>query len=116
MRVGEARYTSPYYDSANFTLANGTTYWDFKEQVPNILGTDRSSLGSVCFYLRIVTDQTLQLWINGTAKTGSRIILPAAETPFVLDEIVEISNLYFANDSGSSATVKLILGKGIAKS
>lgn len=105
-------HTSPYYDNAEFTVSNGTSDYDVASNQTNLFGGASATI-TVPYYIRIVTDQTITVKFNSTSDDS--ITITSSMSPFVVDETIEIRNIYITNNSGSTANVKVLTAKPIEK-
>lgn len=103
------KYTSPYYDNAEFSVATGTSNYDVKAN-QNLFGDGDVDLP---YFTRITTDQTITIKLNSTGDDS--ITITSSMSPFVLDEIIEVRNVYITNNSGNTANVKILTAKPIEK-
>ena len=96
--------TKPYlarvYDSMEFTLATGISDYDIKANVTGAF----ENLG-VYTTINLRSDQNLTIKLNSTSY---RVITITAGRPFELDDLIEITNIYITNASGSTANIKII--------
>lgn len=102
-------YTSPYYDNAEFAVANATTDYDVASNQANLFGGTTSDVGTAVYFCRIITDQTVTVKFNSTSNDS--ITITSSMSPLVLDETIEISNVFITNNSGSNANVKILTAK-----
>ena|SRR3990167_5416810 len=99
----EPLLTKPYltrvYDSVEFTLSDGLTNYD--------LDANQSAAFTNCLVyttINIRSDQTITIRFNDTAYPA---ITVNAGRPFELDDLMEITNIYLTNASGSTANIKI---------
>lgn len=96
--------TKPYlarvYDSIEFTLASGLTNYDLR-------ANEAAAFENLEAYttISIRSDQGLTLRVNNTAYRGITVV---ANRAFELDDLIEITDIYLSNASGSTANVKVI--------
>ena len=88
------------YDSMEFTLANGLSDYDV---AANVTGAFENLSSYTTINVR--TDQAITLKIN---STDNRLITATAARPLELDDLMEITNIYLSNSSGSTANIKII--------
>ena len=104
--------TSPYYNNAEFTVANATTNYNVASNQTNLFG-GASSIVSIPYFIRIMTDQTITVKLNSTDNDA--ITITSSSSPFVLDETIEVQNIFVTNNSGATANVKVLTAKPIEK-
>jgi hypothetical protein len=102
-------YPSARYDNAEFVVANTTVNYDVKSNQTNLFGGVSSNVGQVAYFIRISTDQTVTLRFNDTGQDA--ITLTSSMSPMILDNTIEVSNIYITNNSGSNANVKVLAAK-----
>lgn len=102
-------YPSAKYDNAEFVVANATVNYDVASNQTNLFGGASSLVGSAVYYCRIVTDQTVTLRFNSTDNDA--ITLTSSMSPMLMDNVIEVSNIYITNNSGSNANVKVLTAK-----
>ncbi len=102
-------YPSARYDNAEFVVANATVNYDVKTNQTNLFGGASSNVGQVAYFVRSSTDQTVTLKFNDTSEDS--ITLTSSMSPFVLDNTIEVSNIYITNNSGANANVKVLTAK-----
>lgn len=107
------QYTSRHYNNAEFSVANATTNYDVAANQTNLFGGATSMTGKTIYYTRIVTDQTITVRFNSTANNA--VTITSSTSPFVMDELIEIDNLFITNNSGSAANIKILTAKPIEK-
>jgi hypothetical protein len=91
------------YDFVNsFTVADATTDYDLKAQQ----STAFKNL-SKAWLVIIWTDQDISIKFNAT--TNPSIAIPAGESPFEFRNIIQVSNIFISNASGSTANIKVML-------
>ena len=93
-------YLPSVYDSMEFTLASGISNYDVKA---NVTGAYENLL--VYTTINIRTDQNITIKLN---STSNRAVTVTSSRPFVLDNLMEITNIYISNASGSTANIKII--------
>lgn len=100
----EPLLTKPYlprvYDSMEFTLATGTTNYDV---AANVTGAFENLKVYTTINLR--SDQDLTIRLNSTSY---RAITITKGRPFQVNNLLEITNIYITNASGSTANIKII--------
>ena len=106
-------YTSPYYDNAEFSVANATTDYDVAANQTNLFGGATSTTGICMYFIRIVTDQTITVKLNSTGDDS--ITVTSSMSPLVLDEVIEVRNIYITNNPGFTANVKILAAKPVEK-
>lgn len=89
------------YDNAEFTVANGTTDYD-------VSANEAKAFNNVPLarYVSIRTDVTITVKFNAT--TNDSITITSSDSPLTLD-VLEVSNIYISNASGSTANIKILL-------
>lgn len=102
-------YPSARYDNAEFVVANATSDYDVKTNQTNLFGGASSNVGQTAYFVRISTDQTVTLKFNDTGQDA--ITLTSSMSPFILDNTIEVSNIYITNNSGSNANIKVLTAK-----
>ena len=102
-------FTSRAYDNAEFTVANATTNYNVKTNQANLFGGADSDAGLNVYYVRIVTDQTVTVRFNSTSNDA--ITITSSQSPFVMDEIIEVENIFITNNSGSTANMRILTAK-----
>jgi len=101
VKVAEELYD--IYDFVNsFTVADSTTDYDLKTQQV----TAFKNL-SQAWLVIIWTDQDITIKFNSTSNPA--ITVPMGESPFEFRNIIEVSNIYITNASGSTANIKVML-------
>ena len=87
------------YDSIEFTLATGITNYDVKANVA-------SAFNNLPVYttVSIRTDKTLTLRFNSTSNPG----ITVERRGYEVNNLIEITNMYFTNSSGSTATIYIL--------
>ncbi len=93
-------YLNRVYDSMEFTLATGQTDYDV---AANVTGAYENIKIYTTITLR--SDQNLTIKLNSSSY---RSITVTAGRPFELDSLIEISNIFITNASGSTANIKII--------
>jgi hypothetical protein len=91
------------YDFVNsFAVANATTDYDLKTQ-------QSSAFKNLCkaWLIIIWTDNDISIKFNSTDNPS--IAVPADQSPFEFRNIIEVSNIYISNVSGSTANIKVML-------
>lgn len=89
------------YDSAEFSVANSTTDY-------NVATNQTAAFSRVLTASRMIlrTDRNISIRLN--SNTDPTITVQTVDSPFELTG-VPITNLFITNNSGGSATIKLIL-------
>lgn len=105
-------YTSPYYDNAEFVVSNGASNYDVASNQTSLFGGVSSTAGSPVNYVSIRTSQTITVSINGTSGVQDAITITTSDSPFTLDEVIEVRNVYISNAAGATANVKILATKG----
>lgn len=101
LKVAEELYD--IYDFVpSFTIATATTDYDLKAQQASAF----KNL-SRAWLVIIWTDQDISIKFNATANPA--IPVPMGESPFEFKNIIEVSNIFISNASGSTANVKVML-------
>jgi hypothetical protein len=93
-------YLPRLYDSMEFTLASGISDYDVKA---NVTGAYENV--PVYTTVNIRVDQNVTIKFN---STGNRAVTISSNRPFELDNLIEITNIYITNTSGSTANIKII--------
>ena len=88
------------YDSAEFTLATGQTDYDVDANVT-------AFFSNIKVYRRVEIRTNVSISIKLNKTTNSAITIGFNDSPYTLD-IIEITNIYITNASGSTASIKLI--------
>jgi hypothetical protein len=103
-----------YYENVEFQLATGSTNY----QVSTNLGTSQtgtfggyfgmsnSLLGRFATEVVIRTNQTITVKLNSTSNDN--ITIASTDSPYTILGI-KITDIYISNNSGSTATIKLLL-------
>jgi len=89
---------SPNYENLEFTVADSLTDYDVRTNVSGAF----KKLGTFTTVV-IRTDQTITIKLNDTSNDAITI----DDTPFELDNLLEITNIYISNASGSTANLKI---------
>ena len=101
--VKVAQETNTRYDFvAAFTVATGTSNYDLSSQQSTAFAYVKRA-----WLLVLWTTQDLTIRLNSTSNPA--ITIAAEDSPFELRNIIEITNVYISNASGSTATVKVML-------
>lgn len=88
------------YDSVEFNLANGQTDYDIKtNQATSFLNCDLYTT------ISIRTNYNITVKFNATTQP-SITVTPAR--PLSMDNMIEITNIFISNSSGSTAAIKII--------
>lgn len=90
------------YDNASFSVGTGIADYD--------VATNQSSLWdnvSAPSYISIRTDQTITVKLNAAANAS--ITVTSADSPFILDGLLAVSNIYVTNSSGSTASISVFM-------
>ena len=89
------------YDSIEFSLADGLTDYDVKSN-------ESDAFDDLPSYTTVVirTDQDISIKFNSTS--GKTITVAKRNSPFMMDNLIEISNIYLTNASGNTASVKIL--------
>lgn len=90
------------YDFVEFTLNNGQTNYDVKANQTSLW--NNVALAQSCV---IWTTQDITCRLNNTDFPALKI--DADESPAEFKKILNISNLYLSNASGSNSTVRIML-------
>ncbi len=104
-------YSRIQYNNAEFGVASGTTDYDVASNNANLFYGASSLTGRGIFYIRIITDQTGTVKFNKT--TNDSITLTSSMSPMLLDEVLEVSNVFISNNSGSLANIKVFVTKSV---
>lgn len=95
--------TKPYlnrlYDNAEFTVANLQTNY-------NVRANETAAFANLKIYTAITirSDQSVTVRLNSTSYPA---ITVTAGRPFELDDLIEITDIYITNSSGSTANIKI---------
>jgi len=101
VKVAEELYET--YDFVNsFAVAHPTTDYDLKAQQATAFKNISKS-----WLIIIWTDQDISVKFNST--TNPAIVIPADQSPFEFRNIIQASNMYITNASGSTANIKVML-------
>jgi len=101
IKVAEELYE--IYDFVNsFTVATATTDYDLKTQQATAFKNI-----SKAWLILIWTDQDISIKFNSTDNPA--IVIPADQSPFEFRNIIQASNIYISNASGSTANIKVML-------
>ena len=103
-------YTSIYYDNAEFSVSTATTNYNVASNQSNTFGGSTSNAGKPVDYISIGTDETITVKLNSTSNDS--ITIASSDSPFVLDSIISVTNLFISNASGNTANIKLLLADG----
>ena len=93
-------YLQGVYDSMEFTLASGITDYDVRA---NVTGAYENYNLYTTINIRTTEDITIKF-----NSTGNRAVTISDNRPFELDNMLEITNMYISNSSGSTASIKII--------
>lgn len=96
---------SKYYESVEFTLADGQSNYDLDSNQSDFLAVFNTGSIDYPSQVKIRTDQTITVKINSTSNDS--ITIASTDSPLDIRGI-EIRNLYLSNSSGSNAAVKLL--------
>jgi hypothetical protein len=88
------------YDSAEFTLATGNTDYNVRTQVA-------AFFNSIKVYRRVEIRTNANISIKLNSTSNSAISVSFTDSPYTLD-IIEVTNIFITNASGSTASIKLI--------
>lgn len=94
MRFGS--YPKNTYEAKQFTVANGQTNYDV-ESNEDILTEDHD-------YLRIASDEAITIRFNAIANDAIAI---AADSAFVNEGYIRVTNIFITNASGNTATIDI---------
>jgi len=103
------KYPSARYDNAEFAVATGTSDYDVAANQTNLFGGSTSKVGTAVYYCRVITDQTITVKFNSTGNNS--ITITSSMSPMLMDNVIEVSNIYITNNSGSNANVKVLTAK-----
>ena len=87
------------YDSVSKTIATATTDYNWKVTGGGFSNSKKSSVVS------IRTDATISVKLNET--TNDSITVAAADSPFELNNLIFVSNVFISNASGGNAVVQI---------
>ncbi len=104
-------YSAAQYNNAEFAVGNATTDYDVQANQTNLFNVTTSKTGYAAWYVRIITDQTVTIKLNKT--TNDAITLTSSMSPFLIDEIVSVSNIFITNNSGNTANIKVFVSKSV---
>lgn len=93
------------YDYATFTLATGTTDYN--------VATNQTALFNLIKVARkqfIWSNQNISFKFNNTSLPAIPLDVGNGESPFEGNDIILATNIYITNSSGSTATIKILLG------
>ena len=90
-------YLDRTYDEAEFTLATGLTNYDLR-------ANEAAAFSNLKVYttINIRTTQAISVRLNSTSRPA---ITVTANRPFELNNLLEITDIYISNSSGSTATI-----------
>ena len=88
------------YDSAEFTLATGNDDYEIR-------GNEANFFKNIKVYRRVEVRTNVNISIKLNRVDNSAITVNFTDSPYTLD-IVEITNIFITNNSGSTAAIKLI--------
>lgn len=106
-------YTSRLYDNAEFSVANATADYDVAANQTALFGGTTSNAFKPVYFVRIVTDQTITVKFNSTSNAA--VTITSTMSPFLMDEVIEVDNIYITNNSGSAANIKVLAAKPVQK-
>ena len=98
-------YIDGIYDFAEFSLPTATTDYDVK--------SNQSALFSnilVAKKIFIWSTQNISFKFNSSGYTAIPLDVGNGESPFEGKDIFLVKNIYLTNASGSSSTIKILLG------
>ena len=89
------------YDSVEFTIATGITDYDLDAQ-------QSAAFSNILTWMSCVirTDKTITIRLN--SATNPIITINDYESPFHLKTEMEITNIYITNNSGGTASIKIL--------
>ena len=90
------------YDSAELAVSNGISDYDVATNQSDLWDDVPSPV-----FVSIRTDQTITVKFNSSSNKS--ITITAADSPFTLDGLLTVSNIYISNNSGSTANIKILL-------
>ena len=88
------------YDSIEFTLASGQTDY-------NIKVNESAAFSALKSYTTINIRTTKEITLKLNDSDLSAITIPRTR-PFELDDLMEIINMFISNNSGETASIKII--------
>jgi len=88
------------YDSIEFTLATGQSDYDVRANESN-------AFVSLKIYTTINIRTTEEITIKFNNSNNSGVTIPRTR-PFELDDLMEITDMFITNNSGSTASIKII--------
>lgn len=101
VKVADELYET--YDFVNsFTIATAITDYDLKTQQSTAFKNI-----SKAWLVLIWTDQDISIKFNSTSNPA--IAIPADQSPFEFRNIIQASNIFISNSSGSTANIKVML-------
>lgn len=89
------------YDSVEFNLANGQSDYNLDSQQ-----TEAFKNLDIWSSVFVRTNKAISIKLN--AATNPSISIREYESPFHLRTEIEISNIFFTNNSGATAAIKLL--------
>lgn len=93
------------YDWVTFTLNTGTTDYDVKANQANLFLNIPNATKQF-----IWSNQNISFKFNRTGNPAIILDVGNGESPFEGKDIFTATNIYLTNSSGSTATIKILLG------
>lgn len=94
------------YDFAQFTLANGQTDYNVKTQQSSTMFFNIPTASKVFIW----SNQNISFKFNSTSFPLIPLDVGNGESPYEGKDIFLVGNIYLTNASGSTATIKILLG------
>jgi hypothetical protein len=91
---------SDRYDSASFSVNNGTSDYDVDTQIAAMFTNVPKA-----FWTEIRTDVNISVKVNSASNTA--IVIGSADSPYIIDQLA-VTNIYITNASGGAAAIKLL--------
>lgn len=93
------------YDFASFTLSTATTDYNIKTNQASLFVN--IPIASKCF---IWSNQNISFKFNNSNYTAIPLDVGNGESPYEGKDIILVGNIYITNVSGSTASIKILLG------
>lgn len=98
-------YINGAYDFAQFNLNTGTSDYDVKSNQSALF--QNIIVAKKCF---IWSNQNISFKFNSTIYTAIPLDIGNGESPYEGKDIFLVKNIFITNASGSTATIKILLG------
>lgn len=98
-------YIDGVYDFAQFTLGTGQTDYDVKSNQATLFSNI-----IVAKKVFIWSNQNISFKFNSSNYTAIPLDVGNGESPYEGKDIFLVKNIYITNASGSTATIKILLG------